>query len=129
MSKTKDLRKVIQTYLLTVCDNVFYEVASDDQMFPHIVWNLTRVNLGDIHRDDFILDVDLWDRDTDAKDIDDTADAIEEMFNANNDPQETILPTFFRIDRKNVMDEDKRIKHRILSFQIQNYVRETTDNG
>ena len=129
MSKTKDLRKVIQTYLLTVCDNVFYETAPDDQMYPHIVWNLTRVDLGDIHRDDYILDVDLWDRDTDAKDIDDTADAIEAMFNANNDPQETILPTFFRIDRKNVMDEDKRIKHRIISFQIQNYVRETTDNG
>lgn len=129
MSKTKDLRKVIQTYLLTVCDNVFYETAPDDQMYPHIVWNLTRVDLGDIHRDDLILDVDLWDRDTDAKDIDDMADSIEEMFNANNDPQTTILPTFFRIDRKNVIDEDKRIKHRILSFQIQNYVRETTDNG
>lgn len=128
MGKTLDIRKVIQTYLLTVCDNVSYETAPADQMYPHIVWNLSRVDLGDIHRDDLILDVDLWDRNSDAADIDDLADSVEALFNANNDPQETILPTFYRIDRKNVTDEDKMIKHRVLSFQIQNYVRESNGN-
>lgn len=127
MSKTKDLRKVIQGYLLTVCDNVFYETEPASKMYPHIVWNIRRIDLGDLHRDDLILDVDLWDRSSDSQNIDDLADSVEALFNNNNDPQETILPTFFRIDRKNVLDNDKMIKHRVLSFQIQNYVRETTN--
>lgn len=127
MSKTKDLRKVIQGYLLTVCDNVFYETEPASKMYPHIVWNIGRIDLGDLSRDDLILDVDLWDRSSNSQNIDDLADSVEALFNNNNDPQETILPTFFRIDRKNVLDNDKMIKHRVLSFQIQNYVRETTN--
>ena len=123
MGKTKDLRKLIQTMLLTVCSDVFYETAPVDKMYPHIVWDLDRIDLGDLSRDDLILDVDLWDRNTDAKDIDDLADVVEALFNASNLPQQTILPTFFRIDRKNAPDEDKKIKHRVLTFQVQNYVR------
>ena len=92
-------------------------------MYPHIVWDLERIDLGDLSRDDLILDVDIWDRNTDAKNIDNLADAVEGLFNAQNLPQQTILPTFFRIDRKSVPDEDKKIKHRVLTFQVQNYVR------
>lgn len=123
MGKTTDLRKLIQTQLLTACSDVFYETAPADKMYPHIVWDLTRIDLGDLSRDDLILDVDIWDRNTDAKNIDNLADAVEALFNAQNLPQLTILPTFFRIDRKSVPDEDKKIKHRVLSFQVQNYVR------
>lgn len=123
MSKTKDLRKVIQAQLLTICGNVFYETAPTDKMYPHIVWDIERIDLGDLYRDDLILDVDIWDRSADAKNADDMADALEAVFNAANLPQETVLPTFFRIDRKNVPDEDKKIKHRALTFQIQNYER------
>jgi len=123
MSKTKDLRKVIQTLLLTVCGNVFFETAPTDKLYPHIVWDIERIDLGDLHRDDLILDVDIWDRSSDAKAIDDLADNVEALFNAANLPQQTILPAFFRIDRKNAPDEDKKIKHRVLTFQVQNYVR------
>ncbi|MCR5811168.1 MAG: DUF3168 domain-containing protein [Lachnospiraceae bacterium] len=123
MSKTKDLRKVIQSKLVTVCTDTFYETAPANKMYPHIVWNLERIDLGDLSRDDLILDVDIWDRDYDAKDIDELADAVEALFNNSNLPQTTILPTFFRIDRKNAPDEDKKIKHRVLTFQVQNYVR------
>ena len=123
MSKTLDLRKLIQERLLTVCANVFYETAPNDKVYPHIVWNLERVDLGDIYRDDLMIDIDLWDRGTDAKRIEQIADGIEALFNSENLPQDTILPTFWRQTRKNVLDEDKKIKHRYINLYCQNYER------
>ncbi len=123
MSKTLDLRKLIQERLLTVCANVFYETAPNDKVYPHIVWNLERVDLGDIYRDDLMIDIDLWDRGTDAKRIEQIADGIEALFNSENLPQDTILPTFWRQTRKNVPDEDKKIKHRYINLYCQNYER------
>ena len=35
--------------------------------------------------------------------------------------REEVLPTFYRISRKPIDDEDKTLIHRQLKFQIQNY--------
>ena len=55
--------------------------------------------------------------------IDNLADSVEDLFHTENLPQENVLPTFYKIDRKSVDDPDKSIKHRLVRFQIQNYVR------
>ena len=89
MSKTLDLRKLIQERLLTVCSNVFYETAPNDKVYPHIVWNLERIDLGDIYRDDLMIDIDLWDRGPDAKRIETMADGIEALF-AEHDPADIL---------------------------------------
>ena len=65
--------------------------------------------------------VDLWDKGKDTSRIEDLADQIEEMFNAANLPGESVLPTFYRISRKPIDDEDKTLMRRQLKFQIQNY--------
>lgn len=121
--KTNDLRKLIQGLLMTVCANTSYENARDDNMYPHIVWDMQKVDLNDLSRDDYILDVDIWDKGYSAEAIENMADQIEAMFNVANLPQNTILPTFFRSGRVNVSDPDKNIKHGLLTFNIQNYER------
>lgn len=123
MSRTNDLRLLIKNMLETVCENTFFERADEDKMYPHIVFCYDFISTGDSHRHDATVDIDLWDRGTSAVRIEDMADAVEDLFNNQNKPQDTILPTFYLAGRKTVPDEDKTIKHRLIQVMVQNYER------
>ena len=120
MSKTNSLRKIIQSNIDSVV-SCYYRMADSGALYPHAVYDFENIDLGDINRDDLILIVDLWDRGNNTSRIDEMADQIEEIFNAANLPNEEVLPTFYRISRKPIDDEDKTIMRRQLKFQIQNY--------
>lgn len=120
MTKTIELRKVIQSKINTII-NSYYRKADAKAAYPYAVFNFENIDLGDINRDDLILIVDIWAHGDDTSFIEEAADKIEEIFNAANLPNEYVLPTFYRISRKPVDDEDKMIQRRELKFQIQNY--------
>ena len=120
MSKTNFLRAVIQSNLDTIIES-YYRTSDEQKGYPYAVYDFENIDLGDINRDDLILVIDLWGRNKDTSKIEEKADQIEELFNAANMPDEYILPTFYRIDRKPIDDEDKRLIHRRLRFQVQNY--------
>jgi len=121
--RTNDLKKLVQTQLKTVATNVYYEVADDKAVYPHLVFSFRRLDLNDLSRQDYILQVDVWDRSNKTQVVDDLADEVENLLQAQNLPQTDILPTFYLIDRKMVEDEDKMIRHRQIQFQVQNYER------
>ena len=121
--RTNDLKKLVQTQLKTVATNVYYEVADDKAVYPHLVFSFRRLDLNDLSRQDYILQVDVWDRGDKTQVVDDLADGVENLLQAKNLPQTDILPTFYLIDRKMVEDEDKMIRHRQIQFQVQNYER------
>ena len=120
MNKTNALRTIIQSNIDQIVKS-YYRKASKDKIYPHAVYDFENIDLGDISRDDLILVIDLWDHGEDTTQIEDLADAIETIFNAVNMPNEEVLPTFYRISRKPIDDEDKMIMHRQLKFQVQNY--------
>jgi hypothetical protein len=120
MSKTIALRRIIKSNIDTIVRS-YYRKADKDAIFPHAVYDFENIDLGDINRDDLILIVDLWGKGNDTSAIEDMADRIEELFNAANLPTDEVLPTFYRISRKPIDDEDKTIIRRQLKFQIQNY--------
>ena len=122
-TRTNELKKLIQTQLKTLTTNVFFKEATDDKLYPHVVFNFRTIDLGDLWRQDYVLEVDVWDKKPSTHDIDELSDEIEDLLQAKNLPQTTILPTFYKIDRKDVYDSDKSIEHRLIRFQIQNYVR------
>lgn len=122
MNKTNALRKIIQTNINQIVTSYYRKADKDkNKIFPHAVYDFENIDLGDINRDDLILVIDLWDHGEDTTQIEDLADAIETIFNAANMPDEEVLPTFYRISRKPIDDEDKMIMHRQLKFQVQNY--------
>jgi len=123
ITRTNDLKILLKTKLNTIATNVFFEQATDDAIYPHIVFSFRTIDLGDLSRQDYILEVDLWDKTTDTTAIDTMADNVEDLLQGQNLPQDHILPTFYKIDRKAIIDSDKDIKHRLIRFQIQNYVR------
>ena len=122
-TKTNELKKLIQTKLKTLCTNAYFEIASDSALYPHVVFSFKTIDLGDLSRQDYTLDIDVWDKSKSTTAIDTLCDNIESLLQAQNLPQTTILPTFYLIDRKSVIDQDKDIKHRVIRFQVQNYER------
>lgn len=122
-TKTNDLKKLIQTKLKTLTTDVYFEIAADNALYPHIVFTFNSVDLGDLSRQDYILYIDVWTKGDNSTDIDELCDNIETLLQAQNLPQTRILPTFYLMDRKSIPDEDKQIRHRLIRFQIQNYVR------
>lgn len=122
-TRTNDLKKLVQTKLKTIATNVFFEQATDNALYPHAVFNFKTIDLGDLWRQDYILEVDVWDKGTSTTQVDELSDKIEDLLQLQNLPQTKILPTFFKIDRKTIIDSDKSIKHRLIRFQIQNYVK------
>lgn len=121
--RTNDLKKLVQTQLKTVTANVYHEVADNKAVYPHLVFSFRRIDLNDLSRQDYVLQVDVWDRNNKTQRVDDLADEVENLLQAQNLPQKNILPTFYLIDRKTVEDEDKMIRHRQIQFQVQNYER------
>lgn len=123
MSRTNILRQLITKKLKTVCENIYYEIADERNMYPHIVYQFKNINHNDQYRNDIEIEIDIYDRSTDAKKIEELADQVEDLFNNQNIPQDTILPTFFLNDRMSVPDEDKKIRHRNIRILCQNYER------
>lgn len=121
--RTNDLKKLVQTKLKTLTADVYYELASDQALYPHIVFSFDTVNLDDLSRQDYMLYVDVWDKGKNTKGVDDLCDQVESLLQAENLPQTHILPTFYLVDRKNIPDSDKLIRHRLIKFQVQNYER------
>lgn len=131
MGRTNKLRKLvksvlsdehfIQTYGIK---GVWFEVADEEKMYPHITFQFDQINTGDLYRHDLSLIIDLYDKGTSALVVEQMADDVEDMFNAKNLPQEAILPTFYLERRNVVMDEDKMIRHRQIEIIVQNYEEE-----
>lgn len=121
--KTQELRKVIMSVLTGIQGGTYYHLASNDTAFPYKVFDLSSVYLGDLSRDDYSLDIDVFDRATNSKRVDEIADAIEAALSCVNLPQATILPTFFRQMRYVVQEDDKDIYHIQLRFDVQCYER------
>ena len=124
MSKTLTLRKLIYEKLQTVLGETYHKTASKNAVYPYKTFELASVAFPNSLRDDFELEVDIWDRAPDTKVAEELADQIEAMFNDANLPQDTILPTFFRENRYNVEDPDKTLQHIQLRFLVQLYEME-----
>ena len=121
--RTNDLKLLVQTKLKTVTTKVYHEVADEKAVYPHIVFNFRRIDLGDLSRQDYVLEENVWDKSNSTQQVDNLADSVEKLLQAENLPQDHVLPTFYLIDRQSILDEDKTIRHRRIQFQVQNYER------
>lgn len=131
MSRTNDLRKLVKSILSEKSfiekygiKKVYFELADDSSIYPHIVFAFDYVNTGDLFRHDLSLIIDIYTKGYSAFTVEDICDDLEDMFNAENLPQDTILPTFFLENRRPVPEEDKSIKHRQIEILVQNYEEE-----
>lgn len=124
MSKTTLLRGLIREQLQTVPGETYHRRATADAVYPYKTYLLGSINFPDSTRDDFDLTIDIWDRSTDQKMVEEIADQIETLFNVANIPKPPIYSTFFRDGRSNLEDPDKNLQHIQLHFIVQLYEEE-----
>lgn len=119
MSKTTDLRKLVNGKLRTVQGGTYHKKAPADATYPYKTFKLESVAFPNPDRDDVELEVDLWDRSTDLKRLEELADQVEELFDGQTYPAPPIYPAFFRENRYDLDDPDKSLQHIQLRFLVQ----------
>ena len=129
--RTNELRRVIEARLQDIKQTygvaeVSHRLASEDAMFPHIVWDINRIEPTDLGREDYEVDVHIWTK-SDIYKAYEIADAVAATFRFANIPQATILPTFYETNTMKVEDPDKTIVHLVVRIEGQAY--ETNGGG
>lgn len=122
MSKTIELRKIIQTELKTKCEKVYFQTAPSNVSFPYLVYDINSVSIDT--RDNGVLTVDIWDRNSDTSIIETLTDDIEKQLDFKTFNNDKIQAAFFISIRNNIVDEDKKLSRRQLKFNIQYYSKE-----
>lgn len=106
---------------------ISYRVANDETLFPHIVVDFPSITPTDMGREDFLMDIHIWTQDNyEAFGI---MDAVRNLFEFYNAPDEHILPTFYELSGGQIDDPDKKICHLVLRAQGQVYEDGATDAG
>lgn len=119
--KANNLKKILKAKLSTVCDHVYSKIADDENMYPHIVFRMPVTRREYANLDNITIDIDVWTKsDYEANQM---VDAITEMFNCANLPQDEILPTFFVESVKDLEESDKSIIHKSIELLCENYER------
>lgn len=128
--RSNDLRKTLKGIIEnSLADynvkEIYYKVANEQAMFPHIVFNLSSCfqSNDDLHRFMYYVQIDVYNKVPSLIQIEDLVDNIVNEFNAINDPQKDILPAFYFSSVNEVLDEDKKINHFRIMLEVHLYER------
>jgi hypothetical protein len=126
-----ELQKQIFAFLKTKATRVYYEDAPDNAQYPYVVYDFPSSLENFSNREDFILEIDIWDNATDTKpletltgniDGDGNVDVPSGLHRKNFYVSGKLSAKVYKEGRYNIRDEDKRIKHRQLRYRIQTYL-------
>ena len=132
MLMTNDLRILIDQWLNSIkteygIADIGYRRASDQKVYPHVVWDITTTQPMDMGRTDYMLDFHIWGREETV--VFNIMDAIRDILSFYNWPYEGILPTFYEMSGGTVEDPDKTLVHAVIRFQCQVYKKGVTSDG
>ena len=127
-----DLRKLIDTKLNSIkttygIADIGYRLASNQKLFPHVVWDITTISPTDMGRFDVTLDFHVWGKD--ETDVFNIMDGIRSLMMFLNAPNSKILPTFYDMSSGIIEDPDKTLVHGVVRIQCQVYETGVTDSG
>jgi len=122
--RTNELRKLIVDKLEALQQTlgiraIYYRLGTPNALYPHVVVDISGANLDDKYLKIYTVDIDVITKN--MVDLYTIADGIQDAFNSVNDPQQTILPTFYLVSRISVDDPDKTICREIIRMNVQLY--------
>ncbi|MEG1929351.1 MAG: hypothetical protein RR090_12175 [Niameybacter sp.] len=112
MSKTVNLRTVLQAELEKVHKNTYHEDAPSTTTYPYMVYELESI------QDNFQLEINVYDKGTSTQQVEVLADAIEAHFKRFIWRDDEQIFTTYKNTRNNMQEEDKTIKRRRLLFDV-----------
>lgn len=115
-----ELKKVIFSLLKSVHSRVYFVDAPEDETFPYVVYNLPTSTEAE-NREDFMLEVDIWDKAKDTTAIETLTQSIDTLLNREHAVNSKVLVNLYRVNRLVLTDDDKSIKRRQLTYQAKTY--------
>ncbi len=129
-----ELRKILQPFLKSLHDQVYYLEAPDDATVPYLVYSFQASFTADESAETMLLDLDGWDipANGDTTVIEELMETIKGDGSLISDPtgldEKTLsndkISTTFRFEsRLMAPDEDPTVKHILHNYQISVYER------
>lgn len=120
----KELQAQVYAILSAIHPRVYLERAPQEGTFPYVVYNLPSSSMGADHREDFILEVDVWDRPEDGSTL-----AMQQIADAIDAALDGLVvraggnwvARVYRIGRFMLPDPDLEIRRRQLRYEIRTY--------
>ena len=116
------LRGQLKILIEDIHPSVYYQNATKNTQFPYVVYDLPN-SFTNQDQDIFNLDIDIWDNQEDTTNMEKLATIIWRELHRYRYIDEDIQFTIYRMNRLNIVDDDKRIKRRKLIFQVRYYDR------
>lgn len=129
---TNDIRILVDSRLNSIktsygIKDIGYRLASDQKVYPHVVWDITTTTPADMGREDYLIDFHVWGKEEIG--VFQIMDAIKDLFMFRNVPTNTILPTFYEMSAGTIEDPDRTLAHGVVRMQCQVYETGATDSG
>lgn len=122
MAKVIEIRKAIQSALLSVHPRVYFLDADEDADYPYLVYDLPN-SVDDGALENFVLELDGWDAPDDGSTI-----ALETLMEAADSVLQRAVFRVgdmaiiaYRDNRLTIRDPDKRLRRRQYNYQLRTY--------
>lgn len=121
MIKIVEMRTALQTLLKAIHSRVFFHRAPDDAVMPYVVFDFPNsVDSGAL--ENFVLDIDVWDDETDTTVLETLIDSIDIVLHKKTIfIEDKMSITLYRENRLNPTDDDPRIRRRKYIYQARTY--------
>lgn len=118
LSKTIALRTELQRLLKTLTANVHYEQAPDTANYPYLVYELSELsyNYGKTLME---IEINILDYGTSTSNVETIADNVQSTLNKYSYIGPEIQFIIYKNIRQRVVEDDKKIIRRRLTFEIQ----------
>jgi hypothetical protein len=115
------IRKILLDYLKSVHSRVYYEVAPETATLPYVVFDLPNSVNFEADRQDFTLEIDVWDNNKDTTGIETLTTNIDKVLHKLRHLDNDYLLIIERNNRLNISDPD--LKRRMLRYTVKVYER------
>lgn len=89
--------------------------------YPYVTYRLPTSNEIE-HREDFILEINLWDQGADTMVLEELTQNMDDALNRKHHLDTGLLVTIYRINRMMIPDPDQEIRRRELRYQARVYM-------
>jgi hypothetical protein len=121
-----ELKEEIFEFLKTKINSVHFKDASSKTALPYCIFNLTNSSIIVNNREDYILEITLWDKNADTNIIDNIRDSINgdgDIFNPSGLDRKTFfldnnIGKCYKEGQLDIIDQEKNIERRQINYII-----------
>lgn len=117
------MRSELQTFLKTLHDRVWFQVAPEKATFPYITYDFSSASDSGEYEELYLIDISAWDYpdDGDSNDVEDLIQLINAGLDKKIIEVEDKIFVFYLNSKVYVPTDDKRLKRRLYTYEAKIY--------